>query len=541
MYVFAFVLQPALLLFDDLHGLKCDACPENAFLVDRNDTLAVVLGLPTLVFVLGILVAVVVILVRRWRAATAPLRRVLAPVYLSSGSRSCILVVRTAVAPFSSFGGDALELLSVLALLTVPLSFLAGLLRSRLARSAVAELVDELGDAPVPGRLRDALARALGDPSLELAYWLRDDTFVDLDGRVVALPADGSGRVATVVERSGRASPPSSTTRRFATIPNSLTPPSRRRAWRSRTSACKPIFARASRTCARLVPVSSRPPTPSGAGSSATSTTARSSGWSRCALARARPSASSHPTLRRSSCSSERARSSPTRSAELRELARGIHPPLFTDRGLRAGAPSARKPRLLPVELAGLPDERLPAGRRGGRLLPRGRSADQRRQVRAGIDRERPGRPRERTRARRGQSTTASAERIHTGKRTPGARRPRRGARRAPRRRQPAWRWHAHPGARSPRTHGRARLLAARRPPAGLSPAGRTLTSRARPPVATIVLRQHVDYQQWAGRCRCHAQTSSEDRGLSGRRQFVPARAGRSWPGARHRLTKRAS
>jgi hypothetical protein len=30
MYVFALVLQPTLLLFDDLHGLKCDACPENA-------------------------------------------------------------------------------------------------------------------------------------------------------------------------------------------------------------------------------------------------------------------------------------------------------------------------------------------------------------------------------------------------------------------------------------------------------------------------------------------------------------------------------
>jgi hypothetical protein len=74
MYVFALVLQPALLLFDDLHGLKCDACPANAFLVDRNETLAVVLGLPTLAFVLGLLVGVVVILVRRWRAATAPLR-----------------------------------------------------------------------------------------------------------------------------------------------------------------------------------------------------------------------------------------------------------------------------------------------------------------------------------------------------------------------------------------------------------------------------------------------------------------------------------
>jgi hypothetical protein len=204
MYVCALVLQPGLLLFDDLHGLKCDACPENAFLVDRNDTLAVVLGLPTLAVVLGILVAVVVILVRRWRAATAPLRRVLAPVYLTAGITVVILVVRTAVEPFSSFGGDALEWLSILALLTVPLSFLAGLLRSRLARSAVAELVVELGDAPVAGRLQDALARALGDPSLELAYWLRDDTFVDLDGRVVPLPAAGSGRVATVAERSGR-------------------------------------------------------------------------------------------------------------------------------------------------------------------------------------------------------------------------------------------------------------------------------------------------------------------------------------------------
>src|SRR3954447_15886247 len=37
MYVFAFVLQPALLLVDDLHELHCDRCPENAFLIERND------------------------------------------------------------------------------------------------------------------------------------------------------------------------------------------------------------------------------------------------------------------------------------------------------------------------------------------------------------------------------------------------------------------------------------------------------------------------------------------------------------------------
>jgi signal transduction histidine kinase len=203
MYAVALVLQPVWLLFDDLHGLKCDGCPRNALLIEHVEPLAVALGIVTLTAVLAILVAVLVILIRRWRAASPPSRRVLAPVYLASGVTVGFVVIQTAVDPFTEVGVGLLEWLSVLALLTVPLAFLAGLLRSRLARSAVATLVVELGETPEPGRLSDALARALGDPSLELAYWLRDDTLVDADGHVVSLPADGSGRVATAVERSG--------------------------------------------------------------------------------------------------------------------------------------------------------------------------------------------------------------------------------------------------------------------------------------------------------------------------------------------------
>lgn len=45
-----------------------------------------------------------------------------------------------------------------------------GLARERRARSAVAKLVVELGRVPRPGALRDALADALRDPTLELAY-----------------------------------------------------------------------------------------------------------------------------------------------------------------------------------------------------------------------------------------------------------------------------------------------------------------------------------------------------------------------------------
>src|SRR5207244_1551519 len=49
--------------------------------------------------------------------------------------------------------------------------------------------------------LGEAIAEALGDPSLELAYWLEDgQRFVDRDGHRLELPAAGSGRAAKIVE-----------------------------------------------------------------------------------------------------------------------------------------------------------------------------------------------------------------------------------------------------------------------------------------------------------------------------------------------------
>jgi signal transduction histidine kinase len=69
---------------------------------------------------------------------------------------------------------------------------------------AVADLVVELGEAR-SGTVRGQLSRALGDPSLEIGYWLPDRArFVDAEGQVVALPDAGSGRSVTVVERQGQ-------------------------------------------------------------------------------------------------------------------------------------------------------------------------------------------------------------------------------------------------------------------------------------------------------------------------------------------------
>jgi signal transduction histidine kinase len=76
-----------------------------------------------------------------------------------------------------------------------------GLLVAPWQRAAVVDLVVELGEAR-PGTLRGELARALGDPSVQIGYWLADvGTFVDSEGRVLSLPDPALGRSVTRVER----------------------------------------------------------------------------------------------------------------------------------------------------------------------------------------------------------------------------------------------------------------------------------------------------------------------------------------------------
>jgi signal transduction histidine kinase len=55
------------------------------------------------------------------------------------------------------------------------------------------------------GPVREMLAESLGDATVSVAYWLPDrDRFVDESGHSVELPAPGSGRAWTAVERDGR-------------------------------------------------------------------------------------------------------------------------------------------------------------------------------------------------------------------------------------------------------------------------------------------------------------------------------------------------
>ncbi len=90
------------------------------------------------------------------------------------------------------------------AVATIPVAFLVGLLRTQLRRSAIGDVVVELAEPHSPTELRDVLARALGDPSLELVFWLSEaERFVDAEGRPAAEPTESHGRAVSTIEHEG--------------------------------------------------------------------------------------------------------------------------------------------------------------------------------------------------------------------------------------------------------------------------------------------------------------------------------------------------
>jgi PAS domain S-box-containing protein len=191
-------------LFSAFGENECDNCPENKLLVLDSHNAAGVVGL-TFIFVgVGICASTVWILVRRWRAASPPLRRVLGPVFITSGIAIGIFLAAAFGGAISTRVSDVLFWFLLFAVASVPLAFLWGLVRTRLARASVTELVLQLGQARDGHAKRDALRNALGDPSLQLAYWLPDRRrWVGPTGWDFDLEAESQGHRTTYVERDG--------------------------------------------------------------------------------------------------------------------------------------------------------------------------------------------------------------------------------------------------------------------------------------------------------------------------------------------------
>ena len=94
------------------------------------------------------------------------------------------------------------RVLFLFAFALVPISFLAGVLRSRFDRAAAARFSSPSTQAC---RLRDAVAQALHDPTLEIVYRRGDrEGWVDEQGREVDEPHPTADRAVTTIERNGR-------------------------------------------------------------------------------------------------------------------------------------------------------------------------------------------------------------------------------------------------------------------------------------------------------------------------------------------------
>ena len=267
-----------MLMFMGIEHVGGCPCPRNLLFV--RDDMSVHSALMNAHRLGGIAIAagVVTVVVRRWQSASPLLRRALAPILVTGGMTTALLAAMLIADQASAGITTSLQSAERVALATVPLAYLFGLFQTRLARVGIGELVVELGNSPEQGRLRDALARALRDPSLELGYWMpASQEYVDVDGKQVDVVPTAT-RAVTILERRGRESRGARPRR----CPPRGPRPARRSLQRRRSRARQRAPPRASSEPSSRRPetherASSTPPTPSGGDSSATSTTAPNS------------------------------------------------------------------------------------------------------------------------------------------------------------------------------------------------------------------------------------------------------------------------
>ena len=147
-------------------------------------------------------VCLAILLVGRWLKATRPVRRASAPA--AAGALTLLFLgglILQGCSRRRSRRFSSGRLSSVSCWCRSCFSQVSG--GAWVARAAVGDLLVDLGS--MSGRpLQAALAKALGDPTLTLAYWLPQfGSYADSDGQKLELPADDGKRLLAVVEQDG--------------------------------------------------------------------------------------------------------------------------------------------------------------------------------------------------------------------------------------------------------------------------------------------------------------------------------------------------
>ena len=188
-----------------------DNCTDNVFLVRSLPDVARAIQDVDRWFAVAAAAALADVCVRRLATASGPSRRALWPV-LAGGIALAGATIAHSVAltrvPAEDPGDEAFQAIFIVgcaAVIAVALGLPWALVQARIQRRSVARIAADLGEAPSPGSLEVALARAIGDPELRIAYWLPGaHRYVDARGAPVQEPTPVPGRAVTPLVRDGR-------------------------------------------------------------------------------------------------------------------------------------------------------------------------------------------------------------------------------------------------------------------------------------------------------------------------------------------------
>ena len=157
----------------------------------------------------ALLMAAVLLVLRRWVVANRARRRVLRPLPFAALVMAIGATANSMAAAALTFRVQIPETATFFrlgALLTplVPIALLVGYASTRRRRGGVGALVMELAEITEAGHLRDALARVLRDDTLTLGYWVAErGEYVDALGRPIQLDSQPSERARTTIDFEG--------------------------------------------------------------------------------------------------------------------------------------------------------------------------------------------------------------------------------------------------------------------------------------------------------------------------------------------------
>jgi signal transduction histidine kinase len=157
------------------------------------------------VLLAGVGVARLTVGSRTTRRRLLPLALPAVPLGLVITARSLAVLTHPIEDPFDDLLFSTFVALAA-ALILVAAGLLAATSLRESRRRALARLATDLAAVPASGRLEAALADAVGDPGLQVAYrFPGSGLLVDAHGQRVPEPSEGSGRRMTTLTRQGRA------------------------------------------------------------------------------------------------------------------------------------------------------------------------------------------------------------------------------------------------------------------------------------------------------------------------------------------------